>query len=167
MAFGESHSSVHMYLTEFRAWRAPGGILALIALVSALALLQGGTPLAITTCLLSVPILLFSARRRIATLFYGAVCVALHIAYWVSTAHRSGVLFDERVLMVANLVTLLFLLASSWFHQYQYQTKNAHEQFDLEYEMFNCGIPIMAHNSPGRNGAVNPLATDCHDVMEQ
>ncbi len=134
-------ANLWLYLTDWNPVRWPGGLLAVLALVSTLILLPRGSYLAVLHCLVSVPIIAMSARRRSSIALYAGVFVALELLYWlIDGRHANG---SERTVVIANAVSIVASLAHSWFFPYHYRARTPQEDWALDSNLGSCGLPVF------------------------
>lgn len=156
---GEAHarSSWASYLTEWDPIRYPGGVLSVLTFIQVLALIHVGTPFSVLVLSMTIPVMLYSARRLLFSAALLVIFFGVHTAYWIVTSSREGVLFEERFMVGLNMLALNGCIASSVCFPHQYGSKERPEHWRFEREQLHCGLPIFAGRDHGR-GESAPLS---------
>lgn len=150
--------------TEWTPLQRPGPLLAVMMLLTGIAMLAGNcSTLSTVTVLLSVPIIAFTARRRITLALYCIIAFLLHLTYWIVIGGRSSSRTDERVLVALCELCLVVSAAASWFYPHQYGGDPRYA-WVINYSMGDCGLPLRstrAHEEAGSEAeaaSLNPPA---------
>lgn len=134
-------ANLWLYLTDWNPIRYPGGLLAVMAIVTTLILIPHGSYLAVLHCIVSVPVIAMTARRHSSVALYGLVFVALELLYWlIDGKSATG---SERVLVIINALSIVASLASSWFFPYHYRPRTHNENWGIDSNFGSCGLPVF------------------------
>ena len=156
--YGRSHGSLASYLSEWDPIHYPGGLLSVLTFVQLLALLHAGTPFSALVLGASIPVMLYAARRILFSVALFVAFTGLYIGYWVSTAHRPGVLTEERFMVALNMLALYGCIASSAVYPHQYGRRDRPEHWRIELEQLSCAIPILGSGGGGAHAGVSSMA---------
>lgn len=137
------------YLTEFDLFRYPGGVFALFSLLIALSLIQAaGSTLGVVCVALSLPIMLFAARYRLATAALALVAVIAQVVYIIVL--RSKVSTSELVAVEVNFVLTVISLGISFLNPHQFGSGNRPEHWSISLEQLRCAIPVFSAHALGQ-----------------
>ena len=149
-----SVSQVSLLVTEWRPLRRPGPLLAVLCFLAGVALTAGfHSALSATVVFACVPIVAFTARRRITLAIYASMAFLLHLTYWLATGAKKETRADERIIVAASELCLIVSFAASWFYPYQYS--DARKAWKLDYSAGDCGLPALTSNARAHEDGAN------------
>lgn len=157
---GNGHHARSAWITYFTEWdpvRYPGGLLGVLTFFEMLALFGAGTPFSVLLLAVSIPAMIYSARRALFTICLVVLFSTLHIIYWVVTHKREYVLFEERFMVALNLAACYVCFASSILFPHQYGSRERPEHYKIELATLHCAIPIFSSQGYGHDDSA-PLS---------